>query len=221
MLKYPCLVLDHDDTVVASEITVNYPCFLESLKKFRPGETMGYEEFVSWCFRYEFTEFLRVKYHFTEEELAEEYRMWLEYAKTRIPPAYEGLKEIIQEQKRRGGMVCVASLSSRTNITRDYEIHIGLQSDLVFSADDPRPLRKPNVYPLEKIMEEYHLSPADLLMVDDLPTGRDMSRKAGVPVAFAAWSRQNCPELYAEMKASCDLTFDTAKELFDYLFEEV
>ena len=37
MLKYPCLVLDHDDTVVASEIAVNYPCFLEALKKFRPG----------------------------------------------------------------------------------------------------------------------------------------------------------------------------------------
>ena len=24
MLKYPCLVLDHDDTVVQSEATVNY-----------------------------------------------------------------------------------------------------------------------------------------------------------------------------------------------------
>ena len=45
MLKYPCLVLDHDDTVVKSEITVNYPCFLESLERFRPGETMGYQEF--------------------------------------------------------------------------------------------------------------------------------------------------------------------------------
>ena len=31
MLKYPCLVLDHDDTVVASEATVNYPCFVEVL----------------------------------------------------------------------------------------------------------------------------------------------------------------------------------------------
>ena len=27
MLKYPCLVLDHDDTVVQSEATVNYPFF--------------------------------------------------------------------------------------------------------------------------------------------------------------------------------------------------
>ena len=29
MLKYPCLVLDHDDTVVQSEATVNYPFFVE------------------------------------------------------------------------------------------------------------------------------------------------------------------------------------------------
>ena len=28
MLKYPCLVLDHDDTVVQSEATVNYPYFV-------------------------------------------------------------------------------------------------------------------------------------------------------------------------------------------------
>ena len=48
MLKYPCLVLDHDDTVVASEIAVNYPCFLEGLNKFRPGEYMDHPEFVCW-----------------------------------------------------------------------------------------------------------------------------------------------------------------------------
>ena len=29
MLKYPCLVLDHDDTVVQSEATIHYPCFEE------------------------------------------------------------------------------------------------------------------------------------------------------------------------------------------------
>ena len=61
MLKYPCLVLDHDDTVVQSEATVNYPCFLLALEKFRPGEYMDYPEFVDWCFKYEFTDFLRLK----------------------------------------------------------------------------------------------------------------------------------------------------------------
>ena len=35
MLNYRCLVLDHDDTVVRSEETVNYPSFLEALKVLR------------------------------------------------------------------------------------------------------------------------------------------------------------------------------------------
>ena len=37
MLKYPCLVLDHDDTVVQSEATVNFPYFVYILDQFRPG----------------------------------------------------------------------------------------------------------------------------------------------------------------------------------------
>ena len=171
MLKYPCLVLDHDDTAVQSEITVNYPCFLVALQKFRPGETMDYPEFVDWCFRYEFAEFLRVRYGFTDEECREEYRMWQEYSQTRTPPPYPGIREIILEQKRRGGLVCVASLSSRENILRDYRTHFGVEPDLIFSSDDPKEERKPGTYPLEKIMETYGRSPDQLLMVDDLKTG--------------------------------------------------
>ncbi len=220
MLKYKCLVLDHDDTVVQSEVTVNFPCFLLALDKFRPGQTMDYAEFVDWCFHYEFTEFLRVKYGFTEEELLEEYHMWLEYAKTHIPPAYDGIREIILEQKRRGGLVCVASLSSRENIQRDYEAHIGIQPDLVFSCSDPKEQRKPSPYPLQKIMESYNLSPEDLLMVDDLKTGYDMSSAAGVKIAFAGWSRLECPDLSEQMGDLCDYSFRSTKELYDFLFKE-
>jgi len=217
-MRYKCLVLDHDDTVVSSEVTVNYPCFLLGLEKFRPGEYMDYAEFVDWCFRYDFADFLRVRYQFTEEELAEEYQMWQEYAKTRIPPAYEGIREIILEQKRRGGLVCVASLSGHSIITRDYETHFGIKPDLVFSADDPREHRKPNPYPLEQIMKIYDLSPSDLLMVDDLKTGSDMAQRAGVEIAFAAWGRQNAKKLYDYMKSECSYTFDDPKDLYLFLF---
>ena len=222
MLKYKCLVLDHDDTAVASEVTVNYPCFLLAIEKFRPGEPkMEYEEFLDWCFRYEFAEFLRVRYSFTDQELAEEYRMWMEYAAPRIPPAYDGIREIIREQKRRGGLVCVASLSGYDIITRDYRVHFGMEPDLVFSSDDPRPQRKPTPYPLEQIMELYSLSPADLLVVDDLKTGCDMAKQAGVEIAFAAWGRQDARKLYDQMARVCDHTFDTPKELYDFLFGDV
>ena len=219
MLKYPCLVLDHDDTVVKSEITVNYPCFLKSLGKFRPGETMEYTEFVDWCFRCEFTEFLRIKYNFTEEELLDEYRMWQEYSKTRTPPPYEGIRELIFEQKKRGGLVCVASLSSRENILRDYKTHFGIEPDLIFSCDDPRDQRKPNPYPLEQIMKHYRLSPSQLLMVDDLQTGSQMAAKAGVPMAFAAWSRQECPNVLKAMSEISDFTFHSTEELHKFLFD--
>lgn len=219
MLKYKCLVLDHDDTVVQSEVTVNYPCFLWALEKFRPGEYMDYPEFVDWCFRYEFTEFLRIKYGFTDEELLEEYHMWQDYSKTHIPPTYAGIQKVILEQKRRGGLVCVASLSSRENILRDYRTHFGIEPDLIFSCDDPRSERKPNPYPLQKIMETYHLSPSDLLMVDDLKTGFDMCCAAGVPIAFAGWGRTECLEITQQMTELCDYAFRSTDELYSFLFQ--
>ena len=219
MLKYPCLVLDHDDTAVKSELTVNYPCFLLALEKFRPGETMEYPEFVDWCFRHEFTDFLRIKYSFSEEELLEEYHMWQDYAKIHIPPAYEGVRELIAEQKKRGGMVCVVSLSSRENILRDYRTHFGMEPDLVFSCDDPRDQRKPNPYPLEQIMARCSLSPSQLLMIDDLPTGPQMAAKAGVPSVFAAWSRQESPGLMEAMSELCDFTFHSTEDLRKFLFD--
>lgn len=218
MLKYPCLVLDHDDTVVASEIAVNYPCFLEALKKYRPGEYMDHPEFVNWCFHYEFADFLRVRYNFTDEEAAEEYQMWKDYAKTHIPPVCEGIREIILEQKRRGGLVCVVSLSSRETILRDYDLHIGIRPDLIFSSDDPRPRRKPAPYPLEAIMQTYGLSPSELLVVDDLKTGLQMSKAAKVPIAAALWCRQDAPALIEHMTDGCDFAFHTTKELYDFLF---
>lgn len=219
MLKYPCLVLDHDDTVVKSEVTVNYPCFLKALEKFRPGETMPYQEFVSWCFRCEFTEFLRIRYGFTDEELLEEYHMWQNYSKTHIPPAYDGIREVILEQKRRGGLVCVASLSTRENILRDYRTHIGIEPDMVFSCNDPKEQRKPGTYPLNAIMERYSLSPSEVLMVDDLKTGYDMASAAGVPIAFAAWSRLQNPEVMAQMEALCDFSFHSTVEFKEFLFK--
>lgn len=220
MMKYPCLVLDHDDTVVASEISVNYPCFLEGLNKFRPGEYMDHPEFVSWCFHHEFADFLRIRYNFTTEEAAEEYEMWKEYAKTHIPPVCEGIREIILEQKRRGGLVCVASLSSRETIERDYDLHIGIRPDMIFSSDDPREKRKPGTYPIEKIMETYRLSPADLLVVDDLKTGLQMAKAGSIPIAAALWCRQDAPEIVEYLTKRCDFAFHTTKELYDYLFAE-
>ena len=44
MLRYPCLVLDHDDTVVQSERDVNFPFFKYILNEFRPGTAVTLQD---------------------------------------------------------------------------------------------------------------------------------------------------------------------------------
>jgi phosphoglycolate phosphatase/pyrophosphatase PpaX len=219
MLKYPCLVLDHDDTAVASELTVNYPCFLLALEKFRPGETMDYPEFVDWCFRHEFTDFLRIKYNFSDEELLEEYHMWQDYSKTHIPPAYEGVRELILEQKRRGGLVCVVSLASRENILRDYRTHFALEPDEIFGWDLPAHHRKPSTYALDQTMAKYGFSKEELLVMDDMKPAVKMARDAGCAIAFAGWGRREFPAICEEMEQLCDFSFYSTEALEKFLFE--
>ena len=49
MLKYPCLVLDHDDTVVQTEKAIGYPYFRDYLARIRPGTQLSYPEYVEKC----------------------------------------------------------------------------------------------------------------------------------------------------------------------------
>ena len=40
MACLPCLVLDHDDTVVASTPTIHYPAFLDAMEEHAPGSEL-------------------------------------------------------------------------------------------------------------------------------------------------------------------------------------
>ena len=220
MLKYPCLVLDHDDTVVRSEATINYPCFCDILDEFRPGEKISLAEYILECSRLPFGEMCRQRYGFTDEELQSEYQFWKDYIRTHTPDPFPGIERIIHRQKEEGGLVCVVSLSGTENILRDYNTHFGMEPDAVYSWDLPEHLRKPNTYPLRHIMDTYHLSPSQLLMVDDMKPGAMMAKVMGVPVAFAAWSRLDYPEIMEHMTKICDFTFRKTQELEDFLFRE-
>ena len=219
MLKYPCLVLDHDDTVVQSEATVNYPFFAYILDKFRPGSTVTLEEYVHGCCNVGFADMCRQKYGFTEQELVDEYAGWQEYIKDHIPAPFPGIGQIIRRQKEEGGLVCVVSHSSVTNITRDYQTHFGMLPDDIFGWDYPEHQRKPNPWPLEQIMAKYNLKPQQLLVVDDLKPAWEMASKANVPIAFAAWGREDYPQIVADMTRLCNYTFHSPKDLEKFLFD--
>ena len=69
-MTYPCLVLDHDDTVVNSTATVHYPCFAEYTAKFFPkAKRYTLEEYVLKNFDPGVYDFFHGEVGMTEEEL--------------------------------------------------------------------------------------------------------------------------------------------------------
>lgn len=218
MLRFPCLILDHDDTVVQSETTINYPYFCYILDQFRPGATITQEEYTQGCYHPGFAGMCREKFGFTEQELVDEYRGWMEFIRTHIPDPYPGIERIIRRQKEAGGMICVVSHSSEENITRDYLTHFGILPDAIYGWDLPEHQRKPSPYPLEHIMKTYGFSKDQMLVVDDLKPAWQMCRDAGVAIAFAAWSKQDVPQIAEEMTKLCDYSFDSIEKLEVFLF---
>jgi len=220
-MKFPCLILDHDDTVVQSETTINYPYFCYILNEFRPGATITLEEYMHGCYYQGFANMCRQRFQFTEQELVDEYTGWKEHIRSHIPAPYPGIADIVRKQKEEGGLLCVVSHSSIENITRDYKKHFGILPDAIYGWDLPEEKRKPSTYPLEDIMRRYGTKPKEMLVVDDLKPAWEMCSKAGVPIAFAGWSKQDVPVISGEMESLCDYTFRSPKELYKFLFQEV
>ncbi len=221
MMKYKCLVLDHDDTVVQSEATVNHPFFLEFLKEYRPGETISLHDYISGCYQPGYIEMCRRRFGFSDEELHIEYTGWKEYIRSHIPAPYPGIGETIRRQKAQGGLVCVISQSAQENIARDYGVHFDCAPDEIYGWDLEPEHRKPSSWALEQIMKKYALSPADILVVDDMKAAVPMARAAGCEIAFAGWGRQEFPEICREMEGLCDFSFATTGALEKFLFDDL
>ena len=219
MLKYPCLVLDHDDTVVQSEATVNYPFFCYILDQFRPGTKITLEEYTRGCFQLGFADMCRKWYGFTEQEIEDEYHDWQAYIVHHTPAPFPGIGNVIRRQKEEGGLICVVSHSCIQNITRDYTAHFGVLPDDIYGWDLPEEKRKPSTYPLEQIMAKYSLKPNQLLVVDDMKPAWEMASKVGAPIAFAGWGRLDCPELSQQMRQLCDFSFTSTEDLEKFLFD--
>lgn len=218
MLKYPCLILDHDDTVVQTMKTLSYPFFCYELEQFRPGAFMSLEEYILSCHNLGFMELCRQIYHFTDEEMALEHIQWTDYIRTHIPQVYPGIERILRRQKEAGGSICVVSHSTEEIIRRDYRAHFGIEPDAVYGWDRPPQQRKPNPYPLLDIIKKWDLKPSQLLVVDDMKLACAMAKPLGVEVAFAGWNGLGIESLSEEMRQLCDHTFRSPQELEEFLF---
>lgn len=218
MLHYPCLVLDHDDTVVQSTPTINYPSFVETLRALRPGMEMSLEQFLRYSYDPGFFSLCTDILGMNEEELSYQVEAWKRYVRIHCPLPYPGISEILQRQRAEGGLIFVASHSANENILRDYRVHFGLEPDGIYSWDLPPEKRKPSPYALEDIMTRYHLSPDQLLMVDDMKPGMEMAHTCGVAFAAAGWSC-GIPEIAEDLRRQSEFYLQTVDELRDLLFD--
>ncbi len=215
-MRYKCLVLDHDDTVVNSTATIHYPSFLAYLRRVRPGLHYTLEEYFDRNFDPGVLAFFGGELGFSEQEMAEEFRFWQEYVKTRVPEAYPGIREILEHHRAAGGLIAVISHSISDNIRRDYRENSLPEPDAIYGWELAEEQRKPHPWPMQNLMLRFGLRPEEILMVDDLKPGYDMCRACGVPFAAAGWAN-DVPQIETFMRRNCDFYFKTVQELNEFL----
>lgn len=213
-MKYKCLVLDHDDTVVNSSASIHFPSFVEYLKIYRPhlSDKYTFEEYILKNFHPGIVSLFVDEVGLSEKELAEEEKFWSDFVKGHIPKAYDGMAEIISEFKSRGGIVAVDSHSLTEYIKRDYEANSLPSPDVIYGWDIPKEMRKPSPKTIFDLMQRFSLREDEILVVDDLKPGYDMAKGAGVDFAAAGWA-YCVPEIEKFMKANCDYYLSSVSEL--------
>lgn len=217
-MRYKCLVLDHDDTVVDSTATIHFPCFVQYLSETRPALRDRYtlQDYLCWNFDPGVVAFFREEVGMSEAEFAAEQQYWSAYVEGHIPTAYAGMGELMRAFRAAGGLLAVDSHSYARYIMRDYE-HNGLPTpDIIYGWELPDEQRKPSPYTLYDLMRRYELRPEELLVVDDLKPGYDMARAAGVPFAAAGWAYR-VPQIESFMRAHCDIYCESVGALAAHL----
>ena len=216
-MKYRCLILDHDDTVVNSTATVHYPSFVAYMEKYPPHYQCTLEEYFIRNF-HGVVDFFRDYLGMTPEQMRQEQEFWNAFVQRVVPQAYPGIRDVLLRQKAEGGLICVVSHSYTHNILRDYRENSLPAPDLVFGWESPPHQRKPDPYPVRQILAQYGLRPEECLIVDDLKPGCDMARACGVPFAAAGWAN-DIGEIERFMRQNSDVYLKTVDELAAYLFD--
>jgi phosphoglycolate phosphatase/pyrophosphatase PpaX len=191
---------------------------VETLKRIRPGaRPVTLDEWFRKNFHPGIMGFLQDELGFTPEEIEEEYRIWRGFTTGRTPDFFPGMLEALAAFRAEGGIVTVVSHSDADLIERDYRAaseKAGVPAfvpDRIFGWTMDENRRKPHPYPALRIIEEFGLDPADVLVVDDLRPGIEMAKAVGAGTAAAGWGHR-IDEIRDYMLEACDHFFPTVEE---------
>lgn len=218
---YRCLLIDHDDTSVDSTRHIHYPAHLEILKTLRPGHTpIGIDGWFEKNFSPGLFDYYTGELGFSEEEMAQEFKIWRSFTTTTVPDFFPGIIPILEEFRSRGGMVAVISHSEEELIRRDY-LHRGdgFLPDLIFGWDHDPERRKPHPWPAEEALRRLGVAPKKAAMLDDLLPGIEMAERAGIDALGAGWGHR-VDTISREMRRRCRAYFETVDDLSSFLLAE-
>ncbi len=188
------------------------------MKLLRPGVApVSLETWFLKNFSPGIMEYMTGELGFSPEEIRKEYEIWRSFTQERIPAFFPEFLETLREYKSRGGIITVVSHSEEDLIRRDYRA-AGAEDlpEMVFGWDFDPAKRKPHPYPVQRILENYGLSPGQALILDDLKPAVEMSRTSGVAIAAAGWGHQ-IREIRSYMEKSCQNYFSSVAEFRDFL----
>lgn len=220
-MKYRCLILDHDDTAVNSTPVLHYPAHREVMRELRPGvPPISLEGWMLKNFSPGIMAYMVEELGFSPEEVAREYVIWQDYVEHRQVEFYPGFIDLIRDYHAAGGIVTVVSHSTKEKLLRDYA-SVGAENlvQAAYGWDFDETKRKPHPWPVQKILEEFELSPKEALILDDLKPAVTMARASGVAIGAAGWGIA-VPEIAEYMRRSCDYYFPDIPALRQFLLEE-
>lgn len=215
-MRYSCLILDHDDTVVNSTATIHYPAFAAYMKRYHGGTDITLDEYFAGNFDPGVVPYFTDIVGMTKEELPREESFWKEFVKDHIPASYPGIRELLWRFQAAGGSLFVASHSFDFYIQRDYDANGLPKPERIFGWELPKEHRKPSPYAIETIERDYHIPRSEMLVVDDLKPGFEMARLAGVDFAAAGWAN-DIPSIESFMRAHSDYYFKTVDAFSAFL----
>ncbi len=219
-LRFPCLVLDHDDTALDSTASIHHPAHVAAMASLRPGEpAVDLEGFFLKNFHPGFQDFLRGELAFTDAEMAVEYRIWREHAERGRPHFYPGFLDALRAHRSQGGRFVVVS-HSEADIIRGHYLEAGgdLMPDAIFGWEAGEGRRKPDPWPVLETLRRFHLDPGAVLVVDDLRPGILMAQAAGVASVAAGWAHRLAP-IRVYMEANTLAVLDTVEDFAAFILQ--
>lgn len=217
-MKYNCLILDHDDTIVNSTESVNYISFTNVLSKLRPDVKITLDDFFKLNFDPGFLPMCYDVFKFNEAEMDYQVNYWKDFISKHNPDIFDGIKETLWDYVNQGGSIFVISHSMGKDILRHYKYHNLPTPKAVYGFEYEESKRKPHIWPVEDIIKNYNFDKSEVLMVDDLKPGKTMADNAGISFAAAGWAH-HVPEIVNYMKQEVEHYCENVEDLRKLILE--